>query len=294
MEKHRKNKTSGITLIALVVTIIVLLILAGISVMMLTGNNGILTRAGEAGKESVHANVYEQIQLKIANYIIENNLGNVEESSLIEYLQAEGREIIGEELGEKGSEKYQINVEKLLGTAQKYGNGTASGSDTSTYKDVYILQRETKTVGKIKNTKIAIPRPTYFNIPVEVINTSIYLVVYYGTANENNEKVIGNVEIPETDKSAEVVNYINEHMGEEDLINSMVIGETENSAYIKYTDGEIYLVTGYYDDTTEKSIITSATKINPRVDNTEVLEYFNAEENFNLEQWDDNWRNKSS
>ena len=43
-----KNKDKGITLIALVVTIIVLLILAGISISMLTGQNGILTRAADA------------------------------------------------------------------------------------------------------------------------------------------------------------------------------------------------------------------------------------------------------
>ena len=42
------KKKGGITLIALVVTIIVLLILAGISISMLTGQNGILNRASEA------------------------------------------------------------------------------------------------------------------------------------------------------------------------------------------------------------------------------------------------------
>ena len=41
-------KIAGITLIALVVTVIVLLILAAISISMLTGNNGIIGRAGEA------------------------------------------------------------------------------------------------------------------------------------------------------------------------------------------------------------------------------------------------------
>jgi len=46
--KKLKNRTSGITLIALVVTIIVLLILAGISIQMLTGENGVLKRAGDA------------------------------------------------------------------------------------------------------------------------------------------------------------------------------------------------------------------------------------------------------
>ena len=45
-KKFKRNK--GITLIALVVTIIVLLILAGISISMLTGQNGILNRASEA------------------------------------------------------------------------------------------------------------------------------------------------------------------------------------------------------------------------------------------------------
>ena len=48
----RKKENEGITLIALVVTIIVLLILAGISIAMLTGENGILKRAREAKEET--------------------------------------------------------------------------------------------------------------------------------------------------------------------------------------------------------------------------------------------------
>lgn len=43
MKNFRKNQ--GITLIALVITVIVLLILAGITIATLTGDNGILTRA---------------------------------------------------------------------------------------------------------------------------------------------------------------------------------------------------------------------------------------------------------
>ena len=44
----KKVKNEGITLIALVVTIVVLLILAGISIAMLTGDDGIITKAREA------------------------------------------------------------------------------------------------------------------------------------------------------------------------------------------------------------------------------------------------------
>lgn len=40
--KNKMKENTGITLIALVITIIVLLILAGVSISMLTGNNGIL------------------------------------------------------------------------------------------------------------------------------------------------------------------------------------------------------------------------------------------------------------
>ena len=42
-ESLKKNK--GITLIALVITIVVLLILAGITISTITGENGILTRS---------------------------------------------------------------------------------------------------------------------------------------------------------------------------------------------------------------------------------------------------------
>ena len=44
------KKNQGITLIALVITIIVLLILAAVSIATLTGENGILTQAGRASE----------------------------------------------------------------------------------------------------------------------------------------------------------------------------------------------------------------------------------------------------
>ena len=55
----------GITLIALVITIIVLLILAGVSIAMLTGQNGVLTRATEAQSDTEVAEVVERINLEL-------------------------------------------------------------------------------------------------------------------------------------------------------------------------------------------------------------------------------------
>ena len=59
------KKELGITLIALVITIIVLLILAGVSIAMLTGENGILTQAQNASRQTSEASVIEQAQLDI-------------------------------------------------------------------------------------------------------------------------------------------------------------------------------------------------------------------------------------
>ena len=51
-EMRINKRDRGITLIALVVTIIVLLILAGVSISMLTGQNGILNRAADAKEKT--------------------------------------------------------------------------------------------------------------------------------------------------------------------------------------------------------------------------------------------------
>lgn len=59
----KNNK--GITLIALVITIIVLLILAGVSIAMLTGENGILTNAQDAKRETQQAEVEDKIDMTL-------------------------------------------------------------------------------------------------------------------------------------------------------------------------------------------------------------------------------------
>ena len=60
-KKSRKNK--GITLIALVVTIIILLILSGISIASITSDNGILTNTKKAKFMTDVRNIDDQIQL---------------------------------------------------------------------------------------------------------------------------------------------------------------------------------------------------------------------------------------
>lgn len=60
------KEQKGITLVALVITIIVLLILAGVSIAMLTGDNGILNKATTAKDETGKASVTEAVSLAIS------------------------------------------------------------------------------------------------------------------------------------------------------------------------------------------------------------------------------------
>ena len=75
VQKRMKEKTKtnkGITLIALVITIIVLLILAGVSIAMLTGENGILTQAQNAKNKTAEAEAQERADLEEQNALIDN------------------------------------------------------------------------------------------------------------------------------------------------------------------------------------------------------------------------------
>ena len=156
--KNLKTKafksTKGITLIALVVTIIVLLILAGVSIAMLTGNNGILTQGKRAKEEQAHAAVKEGIMLLYNEYKTkqEVNASKVQEETkvasteLVKIAENEGAEGATENLGtfkdfiqSKNiiNSDGIINVRNLLGQTLSIGNGTSKESG-----DVYVFEEQ--------------------------------------------------------------------------------------------------------------------------------------------------------
>lgn len=64
-KKKKENVDKGITLIALVITIIVLLILASVSISTLTGENGILTKASDAKRDTEREVAKEKVQMAV-------------------------------------------------------------------------------------------------------------------------------------------------------------------------------------------------------------------------------------
>ena len=82
----KRTKQNGITLIALVITIIVLLILAAVSIATLTGENGILTRTNEAKEETGQAAAKEKVEVEVLGSY--DNNGNINIEKLNENLES--------------------------------------------------------------------------------------------------------------------------------------------------------------------------------------------------------------
>ena len=101
MKKLNLRKKQGITLIALVVTIVVLLILAAISIGVLTGENGIIKQSQQAKEDTEIAEEKEVLNLSATQAIGEDVYGNLEEEPFREKLNenAEGCEL--EKIGDK-------------------------------------------------------------------------------------------------------------------------------------------------------------------------------------------------
>ena len=158
--KENLKKVKGITLIALVITIIVLLILAGVTIATLAGDNGILTRSAQAQSEHADATVKEAIELVYSEYqiIINETTGKVieHETKIASTTQVkiQGKEenylatpsmsfwdFLKDEK-EYIDENGVIDVEALTGENLNKGNGTG---DNDVYKIVqekggYVLK----------------------------------------------------------------------------------------------------------------------------------------------------------
>ena len=99
--KLKIREEKGITLIALVITIIVLLILAGVSIATLTGENGILTQAENAKTSNKKGKIQDEFALIANEWTIEKNAGNKTLAEFLSEKKEEGKitELVDNENG---------------------------------------------------------------------------------------------------------------------------------------------------------------------------------------------------
>ena len=166
MDKIKKQQ-KGITLIALVVTIIILLILAGVSIAMLTGNNGVLTQAKSAKENTRVGEVQEKVKLA-AQAALTANLGNgIEKEKFQEELNNMFTQ--GEQVGleyDETNKKYTVTVDKYevevsnMGAVGEAKEATIQAKLTLTYKNTE--QKAGENVAKVVDKNVPIPTNFYY------------------------------------------------------------------------------------------------------------------------------------
>lgn len=106
-----RKREQGLTLIALIVTIIVMIILAGIAISAIKGNSGIINQAHESKNKSERQEIIEKARVEISDLVVENVGTDVTKNQLKEIL---------DKYFENVPDDYTLNTE--LTTKSEYGN----------------------------------------------------------------------------------------------------------------------------------------------------------------------------
>ena len=131
--KFNLKKERGITLIALVITIIVLLILAGVTIASITGENGILSKATQASQKTTQEKEREEIKMAVT-------------SDNMKYITGDERE------SDYYIENFQKELDNIAGTGKTIVEDDMVGYKV-TYKEtgnVYYIKYEDDENGNLK------------------------------------------------------------------------------------------------------------------------------------------------
>ena len=148
------KKENGITLIALVITIIVLLILAGVAIAMLSGENGILKKAAEAKTETEQAQIEEEarlIDMELTTFFATNNMKYKCSNGYITGFNVNGSEV--EESVEKFEEKleplgYKINLRYKYDYLHNTGEDVEIDDKTIKIATGMSVQKDGETIAR--------------------------------------------------------------------------------------------------------------------------------------------------
>ena len=199
MKKVLKQK-KGITLIALVITIIVLLILAGISIAMLSGDNSILQKGTEAREKTGTAQTEEKIKLAYAAGLTNGN-GSIDKASLLTELQKEfGADKVTEEniVESADGKKWTVTIDGA--TVE-----LAAGSTTVAQNP---QEPETPALPTGAGTKPYLPSEAFHQLPETTLENGLVITDAADpadTTNPGNEYVW--IEVPNANLGGETPTF---------------------------------------------------------------------------------------
>ena len=219
-EVETMKKDKGITLIALVITIIVLLILAGVSIAMLTGENGILNQANNAKTQSALAEEKEKVELAAVAAKTANKGGEIKEEDLIKELD-----------NNLGNGKYQIQA----GQNEAGEEGWIVTGESGTK---YFVSKDGKVEEQTPSEPVEIPEG--LGIGSKVTYTPEAGTYKWEAEYCSSTKEIGtdDVMLNNEDANYKITNWrvfsIDERTGEVELVPT---GPTEGTVYLEGAQG---------------------------------------------------------
>ena len=136
--KNRKNK-NAITLLALVITIVIMLLLAGVAIQMTMGENGLIAKSGQAQKEQAQAELYEIAKLSYINLkakATENGQPSPQAELVLSTTEFTNKyNVVGDDVTDKNGNviETKANVLNVIqGTvAGGFSSGTSAGGTSS-------------------------------------------------------------------------------------------------------------------------------------------------------------------
>ena len=183
------KNNNGITLLALVVTIIILLILAGITVAALTGDNGLIQNAGNAKEQAEIANEIELLEQASIVAMGKNKRGDITKD----------------------------NLDKELDKTPGSGNYSSEDTDEGikvTFKSNrnYLIDKE----GNVSSMKVPEPEPEK---STENVKTMLYGVIEIEFLNEYSYNTTGTPNEPVLKDGMKAVYWAKDASGEIDKAN---------------------------------------------------------------------------
>ena len=149
------NNKKGITLIALVVTVVVLIILAGVSINAVLGDNGIIKKANQAASVTKEAEVKEAINRTILEFYLTNDYETLEDFLKVKAkdgsIDSVTKNADGTLTVKKGD--YSVTVENKTNSSGGSSSGGNTGGETQTPE---ITIGEAKVVANSDGTGSAI------------------------------------------------------------------------------------------------------------------------------------------
>ena len=190
MKKTKENQL-GITMIALIITIIVLLILAGVSIAMLTGKNGILTQAQNAKTTTENKSAEEKVKLSVMGARADD--GTLTVGKLRTEVGYQGGTVTGDTFSVIVTMDGHDFIVDANGNVEKYIPPTVT--DATTHQAQQLTYSWTE-LGAMADSIANSSKITSSTVEVEVngkkIGVGDWLTISYGTGNtEKKVRILG-------------------------------------------------------------------------------------------------------